>query len=131
MTSKKQLVRFVISGLTAAGVYFLVSYGLHSMEWPPFSASLAAYVCAFGVGYALQRGWTFEARHRHGRALPRYLLVQVACALGTSLAAPVLVGNFALTPLAVSLVLTVLASGASYLASSLWVFAPAKVEPPE
>ena len=125
---KRQLVRFVVSGITAAGVYFLTSYALLMSDWPPFIANLAAYVLAFAVGYSLQRGWTFEARHRHARALPRYFVIQVACALFTSIAAQVLVRNFELTPFLVSLLLTGLASAASYLASSLWAFAPVEVD---
>jgi putative flippase GtrA len=128
---RKQMLRFVLSGGSAAGVYFMIAYGLHMWRWPPFMANLTAYVLAFGFGYLLQRGWTFEARHRHTRALPRYFAVQVACALFTSVAAHVLVRKLGLTPLLVSILTTGLAGVGSYLASSLWVFSPANIQPPE
>jgi putative flippase GtrA len=105
------------SAVLAAASYLLLRAGV-----APMAAGLAAYAIAFSVGYGLQRWWTFEARHAHGRALPRYFAAQVSIGGITALAT--WVGASVLHwPHAVVSVGTAGLSGAlSYLASRYWVF---------
>ncbi|MET0293728.1 MAG: GtrA family protein, partial [Phenylobacterium sp.] len=121
MPPAARLIRFLVSGGLATFVFFLASYLFLRFGWRPAAANLCAYATAFGLGYGLQRGWTFEARHAHGHALPRYFVVQAACAV---LAAGVGEAGawLGLSPLPLSLTSALACGAASYLASSFWVF---------
>ena len=117
-----RLFRFVVVGVGAAGLFFILAYVLVVAGMPPFAGSMLAYAIAFVVAYTAQRGWTFGGRHAHSHSFPRYLALQVACALFSGVVAHAAVALFGMSPLAMSAVTTVLASAVSYVASSLWVF---------
>ncbi len=117
-----RLVRFAVVGIGAALLFFVLSWALVSAGLPPFVGSVIAYMLAFVVAYSAQRGWTFEGQHDHASALPRYLALQVGCALFSGLVSHVAVTHFAMSPLAMSALTTVAASAVSYILSSLWVF---------
>lgn len=117
-----RLIRFAVVGIGAALLFFVLSWALVSAGLPPFVGSVIAYVLAFVVAYSAQRGWTFEGRHDHAHALPRYLVTQLACATFAGLSAHIAVSIFSASPLVMSAITTVAASAASYVLSSLWVF---------
>lgn len=117
-----RLVRFVIVGVGAALLLFILSWALVEAGLPPFVGSVIAYMLAFVVAYSAQRGWTFEGRHDHAHALPRYLVTQLVCAVFAGLSAHVAVSIFSASPLLMSAIITVAASAASYVLSSVWVF---------
>jgi putative flippase GtrA len=117
-----RLFRFVTVGIGAALLLFALSWLLVSLGLSPFVGSLIAYAIAFVVAYSAQRGWTFGGQHDHARAMPRYLALQVGCALFSGLVSHVAVARFGMSPLAMSALTTVAASMASYILSSLWVF---------
>lgn len=117
-----RLFRFLVVGAGAACLLFVLSWGLVAAGFPPFPASVAAYGVAFAVAYTAQRGWTFGGRHGHGRALPRYFAVQLGCALLSGLVSHIAVTVFGASPLTMSAVTTIVASAASYVLSSRWVF---------
>ena len=117
-----RLFRFFLVGGGSAGLFFVLTYLLATLGMPPFAASILAYAIAFVVAYTAQRGWTFGGRHAHSHSFPRYLALQVACALFSGVVAHAAVALFGMSPLAMSAVTTVLASAVSYVASSLWVF---------
>lgn len=120
--TEQRLLRFVVVGGGAAALLFVLNLVLVSAGMPPFAASVLAYAVAFIVAYAAQRNWTFAGEHPHGRALPRYFLLQAACALFSGLVSHLAVSQAGLTPLAMAAATTVLTSAASFVASSLWVF---------
>lgn len=120
--ARARLVRFVVSGGLASLTFFVLSYVLLRLDWRPALANLSAYAVAFALGYLLQRGWTFGGQHAHGRAFPRYLIVQVAAAALTAGAGELGATVLKLPPLVVSLGSTGLSAAFSYAASSLWVF---------
>ncbi|MDB5423580.1 MAG: GtrA family protein [Phenylobacterium sp.] len=126
---RRRLVRFIASGGGTALLFFCLSYLGMRLGFGPFAASAGAYAVAFLVGYAIQRGWTFEGRHKHGRALPRYLLLQLGCALLTSGVSQAAASLFAVPPLAISLMATALAGAISFTVSLLWVFPDGDAEP--
>lgn len=115
-------VRFVTVGVGAAVLLFVLSYLFVRWGMPPFVGSAAAYVIAFIVAYTAQRGWTFGAAHSHAQALPRYLTVQVGCALLSGIVAHVAVEMLGASAFVMSIMVTLAASAASYVLSSLWVF---------
>lgn len=117
-----RLFRFVTVGVAAALLLFTLSWLLVSLGLSPFVGSLIAYAIAFVVAYGAQRGWTFGGQHDHARAMPRYLALQVGCALFSGLVSHVAVARFGMSPLAMSALTTVAASTVSYVLSSLWVF---------
>lgn len=117
-----RLVRFIVVGVGAAGLFFVLTYALVLAGLPPFAGSTLAYAIAFVVAYTAQRGWTFGGRHDHRYSFPRYLAVQLSCALFSGFVAHAAVALFDLPPLAMSAVTTLLAGAASYVASSRWVF---------
>ena len=118
-----RLFRFVVVGVGAAALFFVLTYALASAGLPPFLGSTLAYAVAFMVAYSAQRSWTFGGRHDHSHALPRYLAVQLCCALFSGTVSHVAVAGFGMSPLAMSALTTVLTSAVSYVLSSLWVFA--------
>ena len=117
-----KFVRFVISGGGCAFLFFCLYFAGVSLGLPAFAANLGAYAIAFSAGYLLQRNWTFGARHRHQSALPRYALVQICCALVTSGVTEIATSHLSVPKLVSSLLATIIAGGASYVASLLWVF---------
>ncbi|THD63288.1 GtrA family protein [Phenylobacterium sp.] len=125
-----KFVRFVVSGGGCAFLFFCLYYAGVSLGVRPFAANLIAYALAFSAGYLLQRSWTFGGRHRHQSALPRYAIVQVCCALLTSGVTEIATPHLQIPKLALSLVATIIAGGASYVASLLWVFPDGDAEHP-
>jgi putative flippase GtrA len=117
-----RLFRFVTVGVGAGLLFFVLSFLLVSAGMPPFPGSLLAFAIAFVFAYAAQHSWTFESRHGHRRSLPRYLTLQVACALFSAIVAHVAVRYFGMSPLAMSATTTLLGGAVSYVVSSLWVF---------
>ena len=117
-----RLVRFVTVGVGAATLLFALSYLFVRLGMSPFTGSIAAYAIAFAVAYTCQHGWTFGGVHDHSHALPRYLAVQLGCALISGLVAHVSVEGLGGSPLAMSIAVTTVASAASYVLTSLWVF---------
>lgn len=117
--------RFLVVGVGAAGLLFALSFALVSLGLKPFAASVIAYAVAFVTAYTAQRNWTFGAAQAHGVALPRYLAVQLGCALLAGATSHVCVEWLGASHAAMSATTTVLASAASYVLSSRWVFAPA------
>jgi putative flippase GtrA len=119
---RPRLVRFLTVGVGAAVLLFVLSYLFVRWGLSPFVGSTAAYVIAFIVAYTAQRGWTFGGEHSHTHALPRYLTVQIGCALLSGIVAQVAVEMLGASPFVMSIAVTVAASAASYVLSSLWVF---------
>ena len=117
-----RLFRFIVVGVGAAAFLFVLTYALALTGLPPFLGSTLAYAVAFVVAYSAQRGWTFGGRHDHSRAFPRYLALQLCCALLSGIVSHVAVTRFGMSALAMSALTTVLAGAASYVVSSLWVF---------
>jgi putative flippase GtrA len=117
-----RVFRFVVVGVGAAGLLFVLSFLLVSAGLPPFTGSVIAYAAAFAVAYTAQRSWTFGGRHDHGRALPRYFILQLCCAAFSGTISHIAVNRLSMSPLAMSALTTIAASAVSYVFSSKWVF---------
>jgi putative flippase GtrA len=115
--------RFIAVGAAAALGYFIICYALQRVSrWPPFGASVVAYVIMFGFAYFGQRNITFRSARRHRESLPAYLLLQIGCALLAAGIVQLLAMTFRQSPLVASGIATVLAGGTSYLVSASWIF---------
>ncbi|MEX0345376.1 MAG: GtrA family protein [Rhizobiaceae bacterium] len=119
-----RLVRFLIVGVGAAVLLFVLAYLFVILGMAPFSGSALAYAIAFVVAYTAQKSWTFKSRESHGTTLPRYFVLQAGCAVVSGVTAHTAVTHFGASPFVMSAVTTVVASAASFILSSLWVFAP-------
>ncbi len=116
-------LRFLITGSSAAGLFFILSYVGVSAGLPPFAGTLLAYAITFVGCYTVQQAWTFQGRRRHTEALPRYLAVQIGCGLFSALLARLLVSLAGFAPLAMAAATTLASSSISYCLSRWWVFA--------
>lgn len=123
--------RFVIVGGVSSALFLVLAYALTVAGLSAFSSSLIAYAISFGVAYVGQRAWTFGSRHAHGHALPRYLILQVLCALSTAAVAEALVDLLATSAWTMSILTTIFAGVVSYVVSWLWVFPDSHDRPPD
>ena len=115
-------LRFLVVGVSAAGLLFFLSWLFVSSGMPPFAGSALAYAIAFVAAYSAQRNWTFGGGHDHGHALPRYFVLQAGCALASGLIAHIAVAGFHASPFVMSALTVLGASAVSYAGSILWVF---------
>ena len=119
----RRLVRYGISGGTAAAVHFGVLAALVEFTGRrPVIASAVGFLCGFVVSYTLQRRWVFATDRTHGFTFPRFALV---IGLGLAINTVVLwVGteylehHYALVQLAAF----VLVPLNNYVLNSLWTF---------
>jgi putative flippase GtrA len=121
-----QVSRFVCVGVGVAAFFMFLTYALVSGGAPPFLASVSAYVICFVVAYLLQRFWTFEAKHRHREALPKYLALQVACAVLSGLVPQVAIDHFGASHLVAAGLAALTAGVLSYVGSTIFVFPNAR-----
>jgi putative flippase GtrA len=123
------LMRFVVIGVSCAGLFFLLCYVLQTMaKLGIFSSTILAYAGAFAAGYLGQRSWAFKSQAGHLTTLPRYAAMQIGCAIFTAYATHAVANRAQISPFVSSLLATLIASGASFLISSAWVFAEARSE---
>ncbi len=121
-SARRRLIRFVIVGAGANLLLFVLAYALLKLGMPASLAGALGYAIAFAAAYLAQREWTFEGKHDHRSAFPRYVMAQVACAATSGLVGHVCAGAFATSPVVTSAVITATAGVMSYLLSSRWVF---------
>ena len=121
-----RLMRFIVVGVGAALMFFVLSFLFRRGGMPPFAGTVVAYAISFAAAYIAQRGWTFGGVHSHGEAFPRYLTGQIGCALMSGVVGHVAVDGFGLSAFWMSATVTIAASAASYLLSSFWVFPAAR-----
>jgi putative flippase GtrA len=121
-----QMLRFVCVGVGVAVFFMFLTYTLVSGGAPPFWASVLAYVICFVMAYLLHTFWTFEAKHPHREALPKYLALQVSCAVFSGLVPQVAIDHFGATHLVAAGLAALTASGLSFFGSTLFVFRNAR-----
>jgi putative flippase GtrA len=119
---QERMVRFVITGGSAATLFYVLTFAFLNAGATPFWGTLAAYAVAFLVSYTVQHAWTFGGRHLHSESFPRYLTAQILCAVTTGIAAHT-AGRYGLAPAVVPLATTLIGSAMSYGLSRFWVFA--------
>lgn len=121
---KTTFTRFVVVGGSSALLYFLLMWFFRArVGFAPFLATICAYAIAFCVAYMLQHRWTFRSDAHHRVTLPRYALVQLTCALLTAGITEAVAHVYPQSPSwLLAGISTVLASGLSFVLSSMWVF---------
>ena len=117
-----QTIRFLVTGGSAAVLFYGLSVAFIYCGAPPFGGTVAAFGIAFVVCYTVQHRWTFGGQQRHRESLPRYMASQACCALVSGCVARGVAHGGLPTPV-VSLASTFAASALSYGLSRYWVFA--------
>lgn len=96
------LIKFVISGTTAALVHMTVAYAaLHFVALRSVIATGIGFIAAFGVSFVMQKYWTFEDTSREGvsRQLGQYFVTGVLGLLGNMSIVYVLDDLFGIMPM--------------------------------
>lgn len=112
-TPGHRALRFVLTGVlnTVAGLAVIV-LTRDFVGLSDYAANAAGYAVGLGLGFALNRSWTFEDRQRVTRTAPRYAL-----AFALSYAANVAVLHVCLQMLALDRNLAQIAALATYSAT--------------
>lgn len=118
----RQIATFAVVGGTSTLAYGgTVWFCAHAAGLAPQVANLAGVACSAVMSYLGHLLFTFRAKGRHSRFIPRFLL-QVAGALAASSAIVALGSSFGWPTLLVILVVCVVMPVASFLVLRLWVF---------
>jgi putative flippase GtrA len=120
----REIIVFIIVGLTAFGVHFSVVSLLVPLGMPPLVANVVAFFTAFSVSFFGHNRWTFPARgaERPG-ALRRFFVVATAGFAGNETLYWVLLTFTTLSyRVALLIVLTIIATS-TMLFSKYWAFA--------
>lgn len=119
---QNETVRFIITGSSVSGLFYLATFVLIELGAAPFGSTLAAYAVAFVVSYSVQHSWTFRGRQTHARSFPRYLAAQL-CAAGVAAMTARTFAHAGAVPAVTALASTLSGSALSYILSKAWVFA--------
>jgi len=120
----RQLLSFIAIGVGAAlGFIGLSQVLIGRLDMPDWITSGLLYAAMVVPVYLLHRRFSFASAAPHGRALPRYLLLQTALVALSALFSFIAYGTLGLPTPAAALLVIVLTSGASFAASRAWVFA--------
>ncbi|MBO6717064.1 MAG: GtrA family protein [Rhizobiaceae bacterium] len=125
---RRRWARFIVVGAGANLLLFVLVYVFHRLGVSAFPAAVVAYAVAFAGAYLAQRGWTFGGTHRHGRAFPRYLAAQLACAGLAGAVGHACDALLGAPPMLMAAAVAATAGAASYMLSSFWVFPSAPGE---
>jgi putative flippase GtrA len=117
------LARFSISGLVSFATNFLVyAVCLTRLEAPPPLAAVCSFTAAVGVGYVLNRIWTFRSRQRAvAGQVARYVAISLA-SLGVGVAALTLLISLGVGPLEAQAIAIVVLMPPRFLLNRSWAF---------
>jgi putative flippase GtrA len=120
-----QLFAFVVIGGAAAFAFIGLSSAAVSVihTVPAWLVSSLCYAAFIVPVYLLHRRYSFRSSVSHGRALPRYVAVQLTSLGLATLFSFVAYGVIGLPTLTAAIVVTVLTSGINFLVSRHWAFA--------
>lgn len=79
MSAARQLRRFVVVGVAATATHVAIAVlCIELLRLGVQAATFVAFSCALTLSYLLNRAWTYRARGRHRRQLPRFAVVSLA-----------------------------------------------------
>jgi putative flippase GtrA len=121
-----RLVRFFVSGICAAVVYYAVAWwAVEQLGWKPLAAGLFAYLTALPMAYLLHRMFTFRSRSQIPAESSRFVATSLI-GIGLSSGLPAMMTKLGM-PLTSALAITcVVVPAVNYLALSRWTFAQAR-----
>lgn len=118
----KRFFRYIVTGLVANGLGLAF---FQAMVWAgiaPEVASLLASFPAVFTAYMLNKLWSFQSELPHGRVFARYITATLGTILLQVAIVSVLYRMFGAWPLAAQLIALAIATPASFLLMSHWVF---------
>jgi putative flippase GtrA len=126
LKAEPRVVRFLVSGVSAAVVYFAVAWAaVEQLGWKPLAAGLVAYLTALPIAYLLHRMFTFRSRAQIPAESSRFVATSLM-GIALSSALPAMMTKLGM-PLSSALAATcVLVPAVNYLALSRWTFAQAR-----
>lgn len=116
----------VFATLTYLGIVNLLAVPVGPLS--PFHAHLVALSSSIGVSYAGHHAFTFARKGRHGFYARRFACITAALFVLTSAVAFACDRYLHLSAALISVLVTMLYPGGSYLAHSLWTFAEARAD---
>jgi putative flippase GtrA len=127
-----RMVRYFLVGIAATGTYLGV-FNLVAVpigRFTPFTGHLAGLAVSIVVSYCGHHAFTFRRSGDHGHYFARYVVITATLSLSSSILAFVLDRSFHLSAATISLTITALYPGISYLLHTLWTFAEHRKEKP-
>ncbi|MBC7699791.1 GtrA family protein [Aquabacterium sp.] len=117
-------IRFVLVGIAAAGVHYVVALGLNgALGVPPSWANPLAFATAFPVSYVGHRAFSFAGSLRpHAQALRRFFVVALGSFLGNQALLLALLHTLAWPFWLVLGITLVTVAVATYAFSRYWAF---------
>ncbi len=127
MSTARQLRRFVVVGVAATATHVAMSVlSIELLGLGVQAGTFVAFSCALSLSYLLNRAWTYQARGRHRRQLPRFAVVSFA-GYGLNAAIMALVTNlFGLSYLFGIAVVVMVLPSLSFLSHRYWTFVDEK-----
>ncbi len=125
-----RLVRYGVVGIAATATYLLV-FNLVALPvgpFSPFAGHLAGLSVSILVSYAGHHGFTFRRSGLHTRYFTRFVAITATLSLLSSAIAFFCDRYLGLSAAAISLLISALYPGASYLLHTLWTFAEHRAE---
>lgn len=114
----------LVGGSAAAGFVVLSSVMVTLLPMvEAWLVSTACYAACIVPVYFLHRHFTFASDVAHGRALPRYVAVQIMAVLLASVFSFIFHSALELPSLVAAILVTGLTSGVNYLVLKSWAFA--------
>ncbi len=123
MSTARQLRRFVVVGVVVTATHVAMSVlSIELLGLGVQAGTFVAFSCALSLSYLLNRAWTYQARGRHRRQLPRFAVVSFA-GYGLNAAIMALVTNlFGLSYLFGIAVVVMVLPSLSFLSHRYWTF---------
>lgn len=76
ISRRRRFLRFSLAGLVVAGFYMLTAMLLvEFVQLKPAIAGVVSFLLAIPVSYGLHKLWSFQSRHLHREAIPRFLFI--------------------------------------------------------
>ncbi|HWI81799.1 GtrA family protein [Ramlibacter sp.] len=120
----RQSIRFGVVGAVNTGVGLAAIYGLMFFAGAaPAAANLAGYLLGMGVGFGLNRSWTFASGRPVADLLPRYVLVLALAYLANLAAVLAATSRLAWNPYLAQLAGIALYTFVAFLGCRRFVFA--------
>lgn len=117
------LFRFNIIGILCAVIFFFINFLARKItSETEFFPIIASYMVCVGIGYVMQRKFSFNYTYGYKKSLSRYLILQIIAGIFVYFSISWLQRNFELGQVSSSLTATGLAGIASFIASLTWVF---------
>jgi putative flippase GtrA len=117
-----KLLRFIVSGVVAAGVYYFALSALLSSGVHPLIGGALAYIAAMPVSFSLHKIFTFRSKDRFSNEAPRFVLASIVGIAVASVTPALLLHQTSMSKHVASVITCILTPLMTYLLLNTWVF---------